>query len=138
MYLVFFFSIVSLLTMSTVVGIASASFVERAKCTGEVSHFGTLEKLSKQLIRDFKAMKTGMGPMLFLLFNTKILMLITFSYMIIHNKESFILYVGLAPYISLELSYTIFVLDDVFVAFKEIKKSLRLVSFHYYVELATL
>ena len=38
------------------------------ECTEEVSHFCTLG-----------VWRTGIGPMLFLLFNTKILMLITFS-----------------------------------------------------------
>jgi hypothetical protein len=124
-YMVFFCAIASLLTMSTGVGIASASFVKNAEVAADVSNFETLEKMSKQMIREFKTMKTGMGPMLFLLFNTKILTLITFSYMIIHSKDLFVTYAGFAPYITLELSYIIFVLDDVFEAFKDTKKSLR-------------
>ena len=70
-------------------------------------------------------MKTGIGPLLFLLFNTKILTLISFSYMIIHSRDLFVTYVGFAPYITLELTYIIFVIDDVFEAFIETKNSLR-------------
>lgn len=73
------------------------------------------------LIQEFQDMKEGFGPLLFLFYTVKCVLLISFSY----EFGKSLLNSWIAGVTCLELAYVTFVLDDVFINFKNISEDLR-------------
>ena len=73
---------------------------------------------------DYKSIKAGLSPLLFSIYTTQTLLLITQLYLGTTEHNKWIAYV---PYACLELSYLAFILEDSFLAYKSIQLQLRLI-----------
>ena len=78
----------------------------------------------RKLIHRFKNQKRGLGPNLFLIFSTRMIVLLSFTYFSLHHISSIPL-LSFVVSIGLQMSYITFTLDDCYNTFKGIKKTLR-------------
>ena len=78
----------------------------------------------QKLIYRFKNQKRGLGPNLFLIFSTRMIVLLSFTYFSLIDTSSIPL-LSFVVSIGLQMSYITFTLDDCYNTFKSIKKTLR-------------
>ena len=84
---------------------------------------GLVEEYEK-LVARFKNQKRGLGPILLLTFSSRMIILLSFTYICTQDLINFPLSTFVVN-IGLQMSYITFVLDDVYKTFKRTNKTLR-------------
>ena len=80
--------------------------------------------LIRELVADYKSIKAGLSPLLFSIYTTQTLLLITQLYL---GTTRWSICIAFVPCACLELSYLAFILEDSFLAYKSIQLQLRLI-----------